>query len=205
MTGSSAWNILRLGSWSRLDWCNAVDVHLLPDHRLEVEHGERVGTLPLLLACEVVDDQRNPATEDVHFIADERGAVQTSRQRRSSAGLRAAPRQRLDVKNPQVAQATSAHAAVDHQVVSADGLVVPGDRCVRFSRRRALAVCDWNLPTVLTVADVQYVQIVQIFGNVVLRIVGLVGEASKQKHFVADERKAVAETRTWRIAGERWL
>lgn len=43
----------------------------------------------------------------------------------------------------------------------------------------ALSVRDRYLPAVLTIADVQDIQVVEIFGNVVLRVVGLVGEASK--------------------------
>lgn len=35
-----------------------------------------------------------------------------------------------------------------------------------------------------------------------LGVVGLVGEARKQKHAVTDEGEAVAETRAWSVAGD---
>lgn len=44
-----------------------------------------------------------------------------------------------------------------------------------------------------------------ILGNVVLRIVRLVGKARKEKHFVTYESEAVAESRAWRIARNRRL
>lgn len=63
---------------------------------------------------------------------------------------------------------------------------MPSHSCVRFSRRRAFSISNRNFPTVLAVFDVQNVKIVQILGNVVLRIVGFVGEAREQKNLVAD-------------------
>lgn len=89
--------------------------------------------------------------------------------------------------------------------MSPDSLVVPCHCSVWFARRRTLTIRDGNLPIVLTIAYVQDVQIVKIFGNVMLRIVGFVGEARKEKHFVADESEAVTQTWTRCVARERRL
>lgn len=75
MTRSGSRNILRFDARRGLNGCRAVNVHLLPHHRLEVKHGERISALPLLFACEVVDDQRHPATENEHFVSDKRSTV----------------------------------------------------------------------------------------------------------------------------------
>ena len=77
----------------------------LPSHGLEVERGEVVGTLPLLLVRgHVVHDERHPPAEDEHAAVDEGGGVERAGKGRGAVddGLR--PGHRVDVQDPQVTQ-----------------------------------------------------------------------------------------------------
>ena len=77
----------------------------LPRHGLEVEGGEVVGALPLLLVGgDVVHDEGDPPAEDEHAAVDEGGRVEGARQRRGAVDDRLRPRHRVDVQDPQVAQ-----------------------------------------------------------------------------------------------------
>lgn len=54
----------------------------------EIQTRQRVGAFPLLLVgrLDVVHDQRHPAAEDEHPVADQRAAVQRTRQRCNAVG-----------------------------------------------------------------------------------------------------------------------
>ena len=77
----------------------------LPSHGLEVERGEVVGALPLLLVRgHVVHDERHPPAEDEHAAVDEGGGVERPREGRGAVDDRLGPRHRVNVQDPEVAQ-----------------------------------------------------------------------------------------------------
>ena len=80
---------------------------------------------------------------------------------------------------------------------------------MRLSRGRGLAVAGGNVPLhdVGVGLDLQGVEVVQVSGDVVLGVLTVVGEPSKQIDFVPDDCEAVAQSGTGRrsIARRLWF
>lgn len=175
----------------------------------QIETSQSVGALPELLAfdADLLADEWHPAAEHIHFVADECGAVQGARQRRRTLHNGLNPDERAGVQDPQISQATAAHASVDDEVVLVAALRLVGDGCVGLAGRRRLAEGGGDLPLVWRLADRQSVQVVQVARNVALGIVAVIGQTSKQIDLVIHERKGVTQASTGRISvvGRLWL
>ena len=71
---------------------------------------------------------------------------------------------------------------------------------MRLSGGRGLAVAGWNVPLhhVGVCLDLQGVQVVQISGDVVLGVLTVIGQTSKQIDFVSDDGEAMTQSGTGR-------
>ena len=70
---------------------------------------------------------------------------------------------------------------------------------MRLSGGRGLAVAGGDVPLhhVGVLLDLQGVQVVEVAGDVVLRVLAVVRQAAKQVDFVADDGEAVTQPRAW--------
>ena len=127
---------------------------------------------------DVVHDEGDPAAEDEHPLADHGGGVKGAGQRRHSAQLRLRPGHRVDVEDPEIGEAAARHPAVDNEPGVGAVLVGVGGGGVGFAGRRRLPVAAGDVPLhrVGVGPDLQGVEVVQVAGDVVLRIL-----ANKEK------------------------
>lgn len=107
------------------------------------------------------------------------------------------PGHRVDVEEPQITQTTPAHATVDHQTGFARRAIGVGDSGVRFSGGWRVSMRLRHVPGCLAVGKkLECVQIVEISRYIVLRVVAVVRETSKEEDPVADEGETVSQSRT---------
>lgn len=111
------------------------------------------------------------------------------------------PSHRIDIEEPQITQTTTAHTTVNHQTGFTRRTIGVCDSSVRFSGGWRMSMRLRHIPGCLAVGKkLESIQIVQISRYIVLRVIAVVRETSKEEDPVADKSETVSQSRT-----RRWL
>lgn len=109
------------------------------------------------------------------------------------------PSHRIDIEKPQIAQTTPAHSTVNYQTGFTRCTIGVCDSGVRFSGWWRMSMRLRHIPGRLAVGKkLEGIQVVQISRYIVLRVVAVVRETSKEEDPVADESETVSQSRTGR-------